>query len=381
MISLAEQPTSRRLKSKTFRAVFITSTVSGVAYYRMASFAWKMRTWPHVETVVWPYSKNTTVQNPWQIDIVDSSEVRNTIDYLCEKADVVVWQTLDFPHSLDFWMGMRARHQKPFIMDIDDYVTDIPVEHGGSEQMRPGSVRHSVMMEQMRQSDALIVSTPYLASQYKDRNDHVYVIPNSMDLKEWDGLGRRKSSDRIRIGWIGGGTHNEDLEMVRPAIEEVLAQNENTWFYCIHGTPQSYKKMRHVYWTHNWSKINLYPKFLASYKFDIGIAPLVDNNFNRGKSNLRWLEYSSLKLPTVASPLPDFVRSIEPGKTGLLAKDLESWKMCLMELIKSEEMRRSLGEQAYESVKSNFNVRKTSTQYLRLLKGFADGELLSPDAL
>lgn len=381
MPTLLESPTVSKRKSKTFRAVFINTTVSGVAYYRMASLAWAMRSWPNVETVVWPYSKNTTIQNPWQVDMIDEPFVRQRLDYLCEKADVVVWQMLDFDHSFDFWMDMRARHQKPFLMEIDDYINDVPVENAGYEQMQPGSRRCRIAMEQMRQSDALIVSTPYLAEQYKGRNEHIYVIPNSMDLKAWDAASQRKTAGRLRIGWIGGGTHNADLEMVKPALEEIVSKNENVWFYCIHGAPKSFEGIPRFYWTRKWSKINLYPRFMASFKFDIGIAPLVDNNFNRGKSNLRWLEYSALKVPCVASPLPDFVRSITEGKTGFLANDLEAWKTSLQSLIDSEDLRINVGKQAYQEVKERFNVRKTSTQYMRLLKGISDGDLLSADAL
>jgi glycosyltransferase involved in cell wall biosynthesis len=364
------------LSSKTLRAAFITTTVSGVAYYRMASLAWKMRTWPRVETVVWPYSKNVTIENPWQKDLIDSSEVRRIIDSLCARADVVVWQMLDFQHSLDFWMDMRNRHQKPFLMEIDDFVSDIPVENAGFEQLRPGGIRHRVMMEQMRLSDALVVSTPYLAKQYEGMNENIFVIPNSIDLDEWDGAYEsQKKGSRTRIGWIGGGSHNADLEMVLPVIEEIC--KNDVWFYCIHGVPDSFKNKRNVYWTHKWSKINLYPKFLGSFKFDIGIAPLVDNNFNRGKSNLRWLEYSALKIPTVASPLPDFSRSIEQGKTGFLASDLDSWAKHLKELIASDSLRKEIGRNAYQSIKTNFNVRKTSTNYMHLLKGIVNGELPS----
>jgi len=378
---LQESPAILSRRNKTLRVVFIPTTVSGVAYYRMANFAWAMRSWPNVETVVWPYSKNITIQNPWQIDMVDTPMVRDRIDYLCEKADVVVWQMLDFEHSFEFWMDLRARHQKPFLMEIDDYIIDIPLGNAGFDQMRPGSRRTAIAMEQMRQSDGVIVSTPYLKEQYSNRNANIFVVPNSIDFKAWDSARIRKGSDRIRIGWIGGGTHGPDLDVVLPVIEELINENPKVWFYCIHGATPAVKKMAHTYWTHKWSKINLYPKFMSSFKFDIGIAPLVDNNFNRGKSNLRWLEYSALEIPCVASPLPDFVRSIEEGKTGFLAHDLEEWKSRLQLLIDSEGLRRQMGEQAYQSVKTDFNVRKTSTQYMRLLRGISDGSLLSTNLI
>ena len=367
LISTLSKPSQR---SKTLRVAFITTTVSGVAYYRMCSFAWAMRKWPKVETVVWPYSSETTVQNPWQVDMIDRPEVLQTINMFCEKADVIVWQALDFPHSLEFWMDMKERHQKPFLMEIDDYIADVPIGNEAHEQYGPGSTRFKVCMEQMRLSDGLIVSTPYLAEMYKGINEKIYVVPNSIDFKVWDGLSRKRSP-RIRIGWIGGGTHGPDLEMIAPSIRNVLDKYKDVWFYCIHGVPQIYKDMPKVYWTRSWAKINLYPRFMASYKFDIGIAPLIDNNFNRGKSNLRWLEYSALKIPCVASPLPDFKRVIKHEKNGYLAESEKDWVGYLSQLIENESKRKAVGDSAYDTIKKDFNVSKNARHYMQLLKEVA----------
>jgi len=358
-----------RSRSKTLKAAFICTTVSGVAKYRMGDFAWQMRKFPKVETVLWPYASRTTIQNPWQVDMVSREDIIRQVDYFCDKADVVVWQALDFEHSFGLWQEMKVRHQKPFLMEIDDYIADVPAQNEAYNQYRPGSVRFRVAVEQMRQSDALIVSTPYLAEQYKDYNDKIYVVPNSIQFSEWKGL-ESKRHDRLRIGWIGGGTHTVDLLMVKPVIEELLEKYPDLWFYCIHGCPDPYKTMAHVFHTKKWAPINLYPKFMASYKFDIGIAPLEDNNFNRGKSNLRWLEYSALKIPCVASPLPDFARVIKQGKTGFLAPDLESWKTSLETLIKDEGLRRDVGRAAYQKVKDNFNVTKIANNYRHILQEF-----------
>lgn len=385
MNTLLESPKILKSKRKTLRFTFITSSVSGVAYYRMCNFAWAMRSWPGIETHVWPYSSQVTVQNPWQVDMLKNEAIipvkslnsvltiRQYLDYLCESSDVIVWQPLDFPHSFEIWQDLRMRHQKPFLMEIDDFCGDVPIGNEAFDQFRPGSRRYQIIMEQMRNSDGLVVSTPYLAKQYKGYNENIYVMPNSMDLNEWDCDKKKGKSDRIRIGWIGGGTHGPDLEMVQPVIEEITKAYKNVWFYCIHGVPNCYKKMPKVYWTHKWATINLYPRFLSSFKFDIGIAPLIDNNFNRGKSNLRWLEYSAQKIPTVASPLPDFTRVIKNGSNGYIANSIQDWKDSLKELIEDETKRVCVGHNAYETIKQDFNVRKTATQYMRLLKEVARG--------
>lgn len=330
-----------------------------------------------MEAVVFPFSFKHTLDNPWQNDILQSNEVRDKIEYVVDKADVIVWQTLTFQHSLDFFVDLKAKYQKPFLMELDDYIDDIPADHEAFGAYSPASIHYRIPRQQLRMSDGLIVSTPYLAKQYEGRCPNIHVVPNSIDFDEWEGLAHKKHS-RLRIGWIGGGTHGKDLELVQEALDKILRDHQDVWFYCIHGVPKFVKDWaaqgRHVYHTPKWSYINLYPRFMASFDFDIGIAPLVDNNFNRGKSNLRWLEYSALQIPTVASPLPDFKRVIDDGRNGFLANNTDQWIRKLTALVDEHSTRarcrETMGKSAFEFIKANFNANKTSSAYLKLLRQY-----------
>lgn len=371
--------------SKPIKIGFIPTFVSGVAYYRMAAFAWEMRKRHNVSTVTSPFSFSHLEDNPWQNDMVTNPNVIKHIESIVEWSDVVVWQLLQFPHSLELFQDLKIKYQKTFLMEVDDYFTDIPAENMAFEAYRPNSVNYKCCMAGIRQADGLIVSTPYLAELYKGENQNVHVIPNSIDFKGhtgrpkivgWDSVHIR-SHDRIRLGWIGGGTHSADLEMVAPALSDILDEHPNVWLYVIHGVPQIFKDWakqgRNVYWTHKWATINLYPRHLAAYCFDVGLAPLIDNNFNRAKSNLRWLEYSALKVPTVASPLPDFSRVITHGEDGFIARDTDDWKKHLTLLIQNPAIRESVGRNAYNKVKTDFNVKKTAQDYLNYLRGILHG--------
>lgn len=346
--------------------------VSGQSYYRMAGFCWKMREHPRVEAVCSPFAFSHVEENPWEGDyLTEPGLVYKHIDDICAKSDVVVWQTLHFQYSLELYEEMRMRHQKPFLVETDDYLFDIPTTNAAHNDWKPGTSVRKIATHQIRQADHLIVSTPYLGDMYKLHNSNIQIIPNSIDFGEWNGLSNRRH-DRIRIGWIGGASHSADLEMIAPALKAILKKYPNVWFYCIHGTPQIFKDWAkeglNVYWTHKWANINLYPKFMASFKFDIGIAPLQDNNFNRGKSNLRWLEYSALKIPTVASPLPDFTRVITHGETGFIARDEIDWVEYLSLLIEAEGLRRDVGMKAFSKIKQDFNMAKTARTYLQFLR-------------
>jgi glycosyltransferase involved in cell wall biosynthesis len=97
--------------------------------------------------------------------------------------------------------------------------------------------------------------------------------------------------------------------------------------------------------------------------FDIGMAPLVDNSFNRSKSNLRWLEYSSLGIPTVASNVGHFAQTIVNGKTGLLADTPEDFTAALESLILDTKKRKAIAGEAKQEVFNKFNIDGVAQQY------------------
>jgi glycosyltransferase involved in cell wall biosynthesis len=102
-----------------------------------------------------------------------------------------------------------------------------------------------------------------------------------------------------------------------------------------------------------------YPELLSKQKWDIGIAPLIDDVFNRGKSHIKWMEYASYKIPTVASNVYPYykdiqgTKTIEDGVTGYLCEPKE-WYEKLEKLVLDNNLRNRIGENAYYYVKDNW---------------------------
>lgn len=391
--------------SKPFRIAMIPSSTDGVNYYRLATWAFEMRKYRNtlVDLLWFKYEIDASRPHPWQEDLryattepsskysgySVSQEIQADIDRACELADVVVWHPMYYDWTLDFFLEMQHKHQKPFVIDMDDNYVDVPQWNEAYESFRSGQPFRRVALDSMRNADALFVTTRHLGEVYQPINDNIYLIENSLDFKGdrkfvgWDKVSTRKHKGTT-IGWIGGRAHFEDLMMVAPALRQVLEKHPDVKLSLINsalklscealGRPYPFGGLKNVHYADRSVPINRYAQFMSSFGFDIGIAPLVDCNFNRSKSNLRWLEYSALKVPTVATDISHFKESIDPGTTGLTIPDnnLQAWVNALEFLIADKNVRELVGRNAYRKVKKDFNVARNAPNYLRLLKRLAN---------
>lgn len=377
----------------------IPASTDGVNYYRLATWAFQMRKYKNtiVDLAWFQYQTNPAVLHTWQEDI-NSMEpsgdvpgltvgqyIRTGIDYFCEMADIVVWHPMYYEQSLEFWLEMQHKHQKPFVVEVDDNYVDVPTWNEAYHSFKNGSNFRRVSIDCMRNADALTVTTPHLGELYTQFNDNVYVIENSLDFKGdrkfvgWDKVSVRKHKG-VRLGWIGGRAHFDDLMMVSPILREILIKNEDVTLVLINsaikescrltGRAYPFEGLKNVHYADRSVPINRYAPFAASFGFDIGLAPLVDCNFNRSKSNLRWLEYSSLKVPTIATDISHFRQSITNMEDGILIpnNDPQKWADAINLLIQDQPLRETMGRSAYKRVKTGFNVSRNAPKYLRLLK-------------
>lgn len=353
------------------KIAFIPTNVSGVMFYRCWQPAEALRAMGCKVAVLW-YKSDQFEMHPWEEHLLSEEyghTIERDVEMACQWADAVVWMGLHTPQTIGLFHAMKAKYGKPFIMEMDDYVFSLPQANIASTVYTPGADLTRILLEQMRASDAMVVSTPYLADLYRPFNKRISVVENVIDLSLW----RRQHSPsrrRVTIGWMGGGTHNEDHEMIVDAVREVLGAYDVQFSYVCGGRgPASYEGIPRLKWRHAYTDIKKYPKWIQKYGFDIGIAPLVDNNFNRGKSNLRWMEYSALGIPCVASPLPHFRESIRHGETGFLASTKEEWVETLGRLAEDANLRESIGAAARQELKEKWNPKVMGRKYKNMIEG------------
>jgi len=360
---------------QSVKALFIPTLNSGVVFWRMYQPVLAgIRTKTIDAHLLW-WQKDLNANHPWQTDITSNqfrARILGEMEAGARIADVIVMGITHTPAGLTTMQGLRECYGKPMVIEADDNVLSCPTYNQAAKYYNPDSTIRKIAVAQLREADALVVSTPYLKEVYSEFNDNIYVIPNSIDFEMWNRAPRKHNKHKITIGWMGGATHEADLAIVVPTIKELTAKYPNVEFSILHGASAAIRAIKGVKINNKFARIDQYAKYVASAGFDIGIAPLVDNAFNRAKSNLRWLEYSALGIPCVASNVGHFAETIKDGVDGLLCNDTNDFTLNLETLIQDKSKRRAIGNTAKERVFKDFNIDNTAKYYGEVLKEISD---------
>lgn len=265
---------------------------------------------------------------------------------------------------------LAKEYGKPVFFDIDDLVFDTvytdqlsytqglnSVEKGNYDA---GVRNYGYMLENC---DGAITSTNQLQEElYKyqskvllNRNlasDDLIAI-SSQYIKDYS-----QTSDIVKIGYFSGSiSHNENFELIKPAIKQLLKKYSNVQLHIVGilDIPEDMKPFENQIVTHDYVDWDKLPALIS--EVDINLAPLVDSIFNRAKSEIKWIEAALVKVPTVASKIGAFSDAVVDGETGLLATD-EQWFDKLETLVLSPELRQKIAEAAYRAVLENCTLSK-----------------------
>lgn len=362
----------------------------GCAYYRLIGFAAKMRKMDGVEIGFenFNWTSNDSCSD-WQGKILMNEDGQpvsalalNHLEKCLRVANPWIFQVTYHEDVLSFFECAKDVYQdKKLITECDDWIFDIPPYNVASNPYKPGSPKEQIAYDQLKLSDAIIVSTNYLKETLQEifPEKRINVIPNSIDFDIWDstksdGKMEPKEDGVVRIGYTGCANHAGDMEIVKPVLLQLLEEFPRLELIiaqdigCFTDTKHPRLKL-----LNRWEDIIKYPSMVKGWDLDIGIAPLRDNRFNRAKSNLRWIEYSALGVPTVASNVRPFSESIKNGVDGFLCTTKYEWYETLKRVIQDKTECGIVGTNAYNTVKERFNMEKTAQTYAALLREIRNG--------
>lgn len=246
------------------------------------------------------------------------------------------------------------------IQMVDDLLGDVPAKHPNRNfQTREG---HQRMIQALKKSDILVVTTEPLKTHYQKYVADVRLIPNTLD-KQWMGLRRTPAPrEKLRVGWVGAGQHKGDLDLVTDVVRQLATEVD--WVFMGMQTDEIAPYVKEF---HGFVQIGDYPQKMADLDLDIAIAPLEANIFNECKSNLRLLEYGAMGWPVVCSDV--FPYRSDDAPVIRCSPDVDEWLIALRKLIADRELRLRMGQELHDWVNAKFLLSNTVKKWESCLIG------------
>lgn len=303
----------------------------------------------------------------FEVKVVNLSEFELT--QAQNASHIIIYRSPISPELLRL-CHLAKDYGKPIFFDIDDLVFDTlytdqlsytkGLPHHEKENYDANVRNYGYMLENC---DGAITSTNQLQKELKKYQSKVLLNRNlasdelisisSQFLKDYSQV-----SDVVKIGYFSGSiSHNENFELIKPAIKQLLKKYSNVQLHIVGilDIPKDMKPFENQIVTHDYVDWDKLPVLIS--EVDINLAPLVDSIFNRAKSEIKWIEAALVKVPTVASKIGAFSDMVIDGETGLLATD-DQWFDKLEALVLSPELRQNLAESAYRAVLENCTLSK-----------------------
>jgi glycosyltransferase involved in cell wall biosynthesis len=250
------------------------------------------------------------------------------------------------------------------IFDFDDAIF-LPSTSESNNYMErfkdPGKVARIIAL-----SGHVIAGNGYLKEYAGKFNRNVTVIPTPIDADRYrpDAAAALRPDGAVTIGWIGSFTTRVYLDFLRGVFGRLKAK---------------YPALRLIF-VGNWSGMKDRIEW-AEYKewslddepadirsFDIGIMPMPDDMWTRGKCGFKIILYMSCSIPVVSSPVGVNLEIIKDKENGLLARTDEEWFMALSQLVEDATLRGRLGAAGRRTVEERYSVRRTAPLFISVLR-------------
>lgn len=252
-----------------------------------------------------------------------------------------------------FWL---RKYSRKLIFNFDDAVmfSDKHPERYSRSHFVP--FRRSAKI-----ADMIVVGSSYLAEQAEPFNSNVKILPLGLDTSEYMVQSPKPDDNKIRLTWVGSESTLSYIKEISPVLEEIGSRYENVVLRLICDDFFDLTNMPVEKYT--WSKES---RGIDIAGCDIGLAPLPDNRFTRGKCSFKVLEYSSACLPVVGSPVGTNSEHIRDGETGYIVNNRQEWVDKVVELIEKPELRQRFA-QAGQTWAANFDVSIIGEQFCALI--------------
>jgi glycosyltransferase involved in cell wall biosynthesis len=267
------------------------------------------------------------------------------------RADLVLVLRKTLPGPL-LWLLRKVSRR--LVFDLDDAIFCKP--NGSSS-----STRMSRFAAMIRCCDHVTAGNTFLAEVAERFNPAVSVIPTCVDVDRYlpgDGA----PSEHFDVVWIGSSSTRKYLEAAIPALREAARRIPTLRLKIIADFDLDAPGFPTV--PVRWQAATEAAELASA---QVGIAPMSDDDWSRGKCALKVLQYMAAGLPVVSSPAGVNSEAVVPGETGFLAGNPQAWVEALQQLAADAALRCRLGEAGRQRVAEYYSVEVVFARLLAVL--------------
>lgn len=310
------------------------------------------------------------------VTVIDCDVYHRQLPALAEQADVLIVHGLDA--ELLPLIERRRAAGRATVFEANDLVDDVhawnPMAHVARDRSLKDVYRHF-----LRLVDGIQTTTPELARHLRARTDRpIVVFPNQ--LEEIPPL-RDQRNSRLTIGWAGSPGHFADWYELVPALEKWLQRHPEVQLAVMSGElARSFitKLPPERYDFEQFGSLEDYFRFLD--RLDIGLAPLLPTDYNRCRSDVKFLEYASRGVVGVYADLEPYRDSVEHGRTGFLYRNQADLFAVLERLVTDAELRNQVRVQAWSHVAEHRRWHQHATERIDFYRELLDRIRNNPSA-
>lgn len=306
--------------------------------------------------------KRYNSQRPWlTVVIAYCKQIKECLKTQNEKLDFI-WIEREILPFIPLWFEVElVKNNVKIIVDIDDADYTRYKDHWWSKCI-PFIALSSKIENRLEASNVVFAGNHIIAKYAKATGaKNVYVVPTVVDTDRY-----QPSVNNVMtncVGWIGSPLNTKYLLMIIRSINE-LASSERLRFLCIGGDPAILSGSPVV--VKPWSEASELDDLA---KIDVGIMPLPNSPFERGKCGYKLLQYMASGKPVIASPVGVNKKIVNHGINGFLAQTTDDWINYIKIIYSNKGIYDGMCRAARETVETNYSIEVAWSIIDNTLKG------------
>jgi glycosyltransferase involved in cell wall biosynthesis len=275
-----------------------------------------------------------------------------------KQYDLIFIQREAFMTGTTFFEKQFAKSRAKVVFDFDDsiWMQNVSDANKKFSFLKDASKTSNIIAL----SDMIFAGNQYLADYAKPFNSNIRIVPTTIDTDEYQRMAL-PIDEKVCIGWSGSITTIQHFKFAVPALQKIKKKYGDRIKIKVIGDA-NYRNDELDVISLNWNKQDEL-KELSS--FDIGIMPLPDDEWAKGKCGLKGLQYMALEIPTIMSPVGVNSEIIQSGVNGFLAVSDDDYVNALSTLIDDEILRKKIGAEGRRTVVEKYSVKAWQQKYLQ----------------